>query len=157
VRLNISHTSLAMGQSKNKCWIDSDTSQKQHLVHPFHCLFTKLSLVNTTSILRYQRKILIFNEIFAFHAKQSVGVPDLRIISLYRSLTENFLLAVHRKESLRLLRFTSRTLPTKLSQLSQLTPINALLKETLSGVVLSTWATDIFFFLTRLQNWVFNI
>jgi hypothetical protein len=66
VKHMIPHISLAMGQSKNKCWIDSDTSHKQHLVHPFHCLFTNLSLVNTTPFLRYQRKILIFNGIFAF-------------------------------------------------------------------------------------------
>jgi hypothetical protein len=115
VKHTIPHVSLAMGQSKNKCWINSDTLQKQHLVHPFHCLFTKLSLVNTTPFLRYQRKILILNGIFAFQAQQSTGIPDLRTKSLYKSLTENFLLAVHRKESLRLLRFTSRTFPTKLS------------------------------------------
>jgi hypothetical protein len=92
---NIPHISLAMGQSKNKCWIDSDTPQKQQLVHPFHCLFTKLSLVNTTPFLRYHKKILIFSGIFAFQAQQLAGAPVLRIKSLYRSLTENFLLAVH--------------------------------------------------------------
>jgi hypothetical protein len=123
---------------KNRCRIDSDTSQKQHLVHPFHFLFTRLSLVNTTPFLRYHRKILIFNGILAFQAPHSTGVPDLRIKLSYKSLTENFLLAVQRKVSLRLLRFTSRTLPTRLNQLSLLTPTNALLKETLSGVVLST-------------------
>jgi hypothetical protein len=102
VRLTIPHTSLAMGQSKNKCWIDSNTLQKQHLVHPFHFLFTRLSLVNTTPFLRYQRKILIFNGILAFQAQHSTGVPDLRTKLSYISLTENFLLVVQRKVSLRL-------------------------------------------------------
>jgi hypothetical protein len=48
------HISLAMGQSKNRCCIVSCSVQKQHLVDPFHCLFTKLSLVNTTPFLRCQ-------------------------------------------------------------------------------------------------------
>jgi hypothetical protein len=118
VRLAIPHKSLANGQAKKRCWIDSDTLQKKHLVHPFHFLFTRLSLVNTTPFLRYQRKILIFNGILAFQAPHSTGVPDLRIKLSYKSLTENFLLAVQRKVSLRLLRFTSRTLPIRLNQLS---------------------------------------
>jgi hypothetical protein len=125
---------------------------EQHLVHPFHFLFATLSLVNTTPFLRYQRKILIFNGILAFQAPHSTGVPDLKTKSSYKSLTENFLQAVQTKVSLRLLRFTSRTLPTSLHQLSQLTPTNTLLKETFSGLVLSTWATDTLFFLTKLYR-----
>jgi hypothetical protein len=62
----IPHISLAMGQSKNKCWIVSCSVQKQYKVHPFQRLFTKLSLVKTTPFLRYQRKILIFRGILAF-------------------------------------------------------------------------------------------
>jgi hypothetical protein len=77
--------------------MDSCTAQKQHLVYPFHCLFTKLSFVNTTLFLRYQRKILIFRGIFAFQVQQLTGVPDLNTKSLHIFLTEKFLLAVHRK------------------------------------------------------------
>jgi hypothetical protein len=39
------HTSLAIGQSKKRCWTVYCCAQKQHLVHPFHLRFTKLSLV----------------------------------------------------------------------------------------------------------------
>jgi hypothetical protein len=63
-----------------------------------------LSLVNTTPFLRYQRKILIFKRILALHAQQLTGVPALKTMSLYIFLTENFLLAVQMKESLRSLR-----------------------------------------------------
>jgi hypothetical protein len=70
------------------------------LIHPFHFLFAKLSLVNTTPFLRYQRKILIFKGILAFKAQQFTGNPDLKARLLYISLTENFLLTVQQKESL---------------------------------------------------------
>jgi hypothetical protein len=95
VRHTISQTSLAMGQSKNKCWIDSGIPQKQQLGHPFHFLFARLSLVNTTPFLRNHRKILIFNGNLAFQAPHSTGVPDVKTKLTYNSLTENFLLAVH--------------------------------------------------------------
>jgi hypothetical protein len=86
-----------MGQSKNKCWIDSGIPQKQQLGHPFHFLFVRLSLVNTTPFLRNHRKILIFNGNLAFQAPHSTGVPDVKTKLTYNSLTENFLLAVHTK------------------------------------------------------------
>jgi hypothetical protein len=35
VKKTIPHKSLAMGQSKNRCRIDSCPAQKKHLVHPF--------------------------------------------------------------------------------------------------------------------------
>jgi hypothetical protein len=100
VKHTIPHTSLVMGQTKNRCRIDSYPAQKQHLIHPFHLLFTKLSLVNTTPFLRYQRKILIFKGILALRTQQFTGNPDLKARLLYISLTENFLLTVQHKESL---------------------------------------------------------
>jgi hypothetical protein len=121
----IPHNSLAMGQSKNRCWIVSCLVQKQHLVHPFHCLFNKLSLVNTTPFLRYQREILIFKGILAFHVQQLTGVPVLDTKSLYMLLTVKTLLAIHLKESLWSLRCTGRTFPTRWSHLSQLSPTKA--------------------------------
>jgi hypothetical protein len=125
-------------------------SQKQHLVHPFHCLLTKLFFVNNTPFLRYQRKILISRGILEFQDQQLTSVPDLNTKSFYSFLTEKFLLVVHLKESRCSLRLTNMTLVTMQTQLSQFTPSNALLKESLSGVVLSTWATVIFFLLIKL-------
>jgi hypothetical protein len=152
--LNIKHTlphvCWAIGQLKKRCWIISCSAQKQHFVHPFQCLLTKLSLVNTTPFLRYQRKILIFKRILAFHAQQLTGVPSLKTMSLYIFFTEKILLAVQMKASLRSLRFTIWTFPTSSSHLSQMSPTKARLKDTFSGVVPSTWATNIFFFLTIL-------
>jgi hypothetical protein len=133
VKQTIPHISLAMGQSKNSCWIVSCYVQKQHLVHSFYCLFTKLSLLNTTPFLRYQRKILIFRGILTFHVQQLTGVPDFKTRSLYMFLTEKFLLAVHLKESLWSLRCTLRTLSTRWSQFSELSPTKARLKENLVG------------------------
>jgi hypothetical protein len=52
------------------------------------------------------------------------------------------------KESLCSLSWTVRILPTKRSHMAQFSPTRALLKETFNGVVLSTWATVAFFFLT---------
>jgi hypothetical protein len=122
VKQTIPHICLAMRQSKNRCWIVSASIQKQHLIHPFHCLFTKLSLVNTNPFLRYQRKILIFRGILAFHVQQLTGLPDFKTKSLYMFFTENFLLAVQIKESLWSLRCTIIILPTRPSHLSQLPP-----------------------------------
>jgi hypothetical protein len=88
------------------------TTETTFSTPPFHFLFARLSLVNTTPFLRYQRKILIFNGNLALQAPHSTGVPNVKTKLSYKSLTENFLLAVQTKVSLRLLRFTSRTLPT---------------------------------------------
>jgi hypothetical protein len=126
------HTSLAIGQSKKRCWIVSCSVQKRHLVHPFHRLLTKLSLVSTTPFLRNQRKILIFKGILAFHVQQFAHVPVLRIMSLYKYLTENFLLAVQRKQSLCSVRVTAMTLPTRADQSSQFSPTSVRLNETFS-------------------------
>jgi hypothetical protein len=144
------HTSLAIGQSKTRCWIVSCGTQKQHFVHPFHLRFTKLSLVSTTPFLRNQRKILIFKGILDFQAQQLARAPILKIMSLYKFLTENVLLAIQRKQSLCSVRVTVITLPIRSSQSSQFSPTSARLKETFSGVVLSTWVTYIFFLLTIL-------
>jgi hypothetical protein len=58
---------------------------------PRHCLLTKLSLVNTTPFLRYQRKILIFKGILAFHAQQLTGVPALKLCHCtYSSLKNSY-------------------------------------------------------------------
>jgi hypothetical protein len=132
------HTSLAIGQSKKRCWTVSCCAQKPHFVHPFHLRFTKLSLVSTTPLLRNHRKILIFNDNLAFQAQQLTRAPALKIKSLYKFLTENVLLAVQRKQSLYSVRDTSMTLPTRSSQSSQSSPTNARLKEMFNGVVLST-------------------
>jgi hypothetical protein len=114
--------------------------QKQHREHPFHCLLTRLSLVRITPFLRYQRKILIFNAILAFHVQQFISIPIFKTKSLYMFFTEKFLLAIQMKKSLRSLRLTIRMLPARLSHLSQFPPTKARLKETFSGAVLSTWA-----------------
>jgi hypothetical protein len=90
VKHTLPHVSWAMGQTKKRCWIVSYSAQKQHLVHPFQCLLTKLSLVNTTPFLIYQRKILIFKGILAFHAQQLTGVPSLKTMSLYIFFIEKF-------------------------------------------------------------------
>jgi hypothetical protein len=87
--------------------------KKQHLVHPFHCLFTKLLLVNITPLLTYQRKILIFKGILAFHVQQLTGVPDFKTKSLYMFLTEKFLLAVRAGHFLTENRSPNRTEPNR--------------------------------------------
>jgi hypothetical protein len=88
VKHTLPHIIWAMGQSKKRCWIVSFFAQKQQFVHPFQCLLTKLTLLNTTPFLRYQMKILIFKGILAFHAQQLTGVPSLNTMSLYKFFTE---------------------------------------------------------------------
>ena len=70
----------------------SSLLQKQHLVHPFQFLFTKLSLANMTPFFRYQTKTLIFNGSFSFQETQKSGRAFSLIRSLYIELTEKDLL-----------------------------------------------------------------
>jgi hypothetical protein len=88
---------------------------------------------------------LIFRGIFAFQASRLTweALPTIR--SLYMALIEKYLELVQMKESCCSQRLTLRMLPTSCNHLAQLSPTKALLKETFSGVVLSTCATVAFF------------
>jgi hypothetical protein len=88
--------------------------------------------------------------ILGFQVKQLKGTPVRITKPLYMFFSDKFMLAVQMKESLCSLRRIVRILPTRLNHLSQFSPAKALLKETFKGVVLSTWATVTFFFLTIL-------
>jgi hypothetical protein len=55
------------GHGRNKCSIDSSASQKQHFLHPFHCLLIRLSLIRKTYLLRNHMKIFILSGILSFH------------------------------------------------------------------------------------------
>jgi hypothetical protein len=57
-------TILAKIQLKKRCSIVSLLLQKQQHLLPFHLLFSKLSFVNVTPLLKYHKKILILLGIF---------------------------------------------------------------------------------------------
>ena len=60
-------TSCANEHERKICSIVSSNQQKEHLVHPFHFLLARLSLVSKTFLLRNHIKIFIFSGNFSFH------------------------------------------------------------------------------------------
>jgi len=138
---------LAKWQSKNKCWMLSSALQKLHFVLPFHFLFARLSLVRVTPFFRYQRKILVLRGTFIFQVIQSEGVPSLCIKLVYMDFIVNclWLVKFHMKISFPFIISYAATFSTKSSQVLNLSPERALLKEMLRGTVLRILATVSFF------------
>ena len=66
----------------------SSQLQKQHLASPFHFLLIKLSFVSITPLLRYHKKILIFEGTFSFQATQLTGIVFSSMRLEYIDLTE---------------------------------------------------------------------
>lgn len=141
---------LEKWQSKNKCFIVSKKLQEQQLVFPCQFLFTRLSLVNVTPFCRHHNKKknyfqrhLDFPK-WAFMRHYSILYHFSKYIE--RTVKESLLYKSQRKVSLASLRFTNATVVTNLYQFLRLSSTRALLKETLSGLVLRTCATVCFFF-----------
>jgi hypothetical protein len=150
---NAFQTNLATRQSKKRCWMFSSKPHRLHLESPFHLLFNKLSFVRITPLFKYQRKILIFRGNFAFQNSPFLEVFSLFIISLYNDCVEKTLFFIcQMKLSLSLFRLTCSTKDTNLSHSFSLSPTIPYLKETFSGVELSTLATEAPFFLTILHR-----
>ena len=74
---------LAYQQSKKKWWIVSKLLHKLHFKFHYKFWLVRLSLVNTTSLIKYHIKILIFNNIFSFHSVLLFTTCPTSITTLY--------------------------------------------------------------------------
>ena len=83
-------THLAIWQSKNRCWMDSFNVHATHRRQPFHCFFTKLSVVRAKLFISYHIKILILRGILIFQMGWFFGTTCGLTRDLYIEHTVNF-------------------------------------------------------------------
>ena len=140
VILIIRQSNLATWQSKNRCAIVSLLEQKQHCWVPCQFRLAKLSLVKITPWCSSQMKTFTLRGIFSFHSGLLIGKTLSSISSKYMECTENkpFCCKVQMPMSCPCTSSVSATLDTICSQSFKLFLYKFLLKETFSGIVLST-------------------
>jgi hypothetical protein len=156
--LNVTYTAhqinLAKWQLKKRYCIISCCEQKEHNLFPFQLHLTKLSLVNTTFLLKYHIKILILSGIFNLHNVILYTTRVSAIRALYINLTEkiSFWWSPQIKESDVPFNLIWATMPTKPYHKLRLLPTSPLRKEMFNDTVLKTNATETFFFHTIAYN-----
>ena len=138
----IHQSNLTTWQSKNRCALVS-LEQKQHCWVPCQFRLAKLSLVKITSQCSSQMKTFTLRGIFSCHNNLLIGKILSSMSAKYIECTENkpFCCKVQMPMSRPCTSSTSATLDTTCSQSLRLFPCKFLLKETFSGVVLSTFWT----------------
>lgn len=83
------HKTLAIGQSRKRCLIDSSWSQKLHLLDPVQLRLAKLSLVRITCLWTNHMNTLIRKGTFTFQICKDRGRETELIKSKYIDFTEN--------------------------------------------------------------------